>query len=290
MKTRASAVVLLAFVMGIPGSVAAQQAATGQRRDQTPPPGGATSPRPPGRGTTTPERSLEQVEGTTPQGFSVVLVLGDMAAASTADNVPPAARKALADMRDFLPYKSYRLLDVQWTLCCGRAPVVSRLRGPDGRDYDLTLTASVERPKLSIRFVLDEPSDLGETESDVAGSLVAAEVRREVQFLEQQLAETRKSAQHRYEVGMGVAPDQDPKVVELRNRLADMNIKLAEARQRKPGGSSPKVHRRAVMDASFRMDVGETVVVGTSRVKGGDKALIALLTAVPQKPSSTSPR
>jgi len=30
------------------------------------------------------------------------------------------------------------------------------------------------------------------------------------------------------------------------------------------------------------MDVGETVVVGTSRTKG-DQALIALLTAVPQK-------
>jgi hypothetical protein len=35
----------------------------------------------------------------------------------------------------------------------------------------------------------------------------------------------------------------------------------------------------AVIDTSFAMDVGETVVVGTSRV-AGDKALIALLTAV----------
>ncbi|CAN5579326.1 hypothetical protein BH23ACI1_BH23ACI1_18400 [soil metagenome] len=40
------------------------------------------------------------------------------------------------------------------------------------------------------------------------------------------------------------------------------------------------------MDASFRMDVGETVVVGTSRIQG-DKALIALLTAVPPKGSGT---
>ena len=30
------------------------------------------------------------------------------------------------------------------------------------------------------------------------------------------------------------------------------------------------------------MDPGETVVVGTSRLRGGDKALIALLTAVPR--------
>ena len=31
------------------------------------------------------------------------------------------------------------------------------------------------------------------------------------------------------------------------------------------------------------MNVGETVVVGTSRLKGGSKALIALLTAVPPR-------
>ena len=44
-----------------------------------------------------------------------MLVLGDLQAGSTPDNVPPAAKKALADMKDFLPYKSYRLLDSQWT-------------------------------------------------------------------------------------------------------------------------------------------------------------------------------
>jgi len=33
------------------------------------------------------------------------------------------------------------------------------------------------------------------------------------------------------------------------------------------------------------MDVGETVVVGTSRLRSNSKALIALLTAVPQRAS-----
>ena len=36
---------------------------------------------------------------------------------------------------------------------------------------------------------------------------------------------------------------------------------------------------RPIIDSSFTMDAGETVVVGTSRL-GGDKALIALVTAV----------
>jgi hypothetical protein len=286
MMTRAFAAVLIAGSLAVPPVAAAQQATSGSRR-QTPPPGAGPTEKAPGA-TREPLTGQQQLDAATPQGISVVLVLGDMASVSAPDNVPAAARKALADMRDFLPYKSYRLLDVQWTLCCGRAPVVSRLRGPDGRDYELTLTASVERPKLSIRFVLDEPRDLEEAETAV--SPLAEELRREVQRLEQQLAATRKAAQQRHEVGMGVAPEQDPKVLEMQDRLADMNIKLAEARQRKAGASSPKASRRAVMDASFRMDVGETVVVGTSRVKGGDKALIALLTAVPQKPTSTTER
>jgi hypothetical protein len=286
MMTRAFAAVLIAGSLAVSPVAAAQQATSGSRR-QTPPPGAGPTEKAPGatRETLTVQ---QQLDAATPQGFSVVLVLGDMASVPTPDNVPPAARKALADMRDFLPYKSYRLLDVQWTLCCGRAPVVGRLRGPDGRDYELTLTASVERPKLSIRFVLDDPRELEDAEAVV--SPLTDELRREVQRLEQQLAATRKAAGERYEVGMGVAPDQDPKVLELQDRLADMNIKLAAARQRKPAASSPKASRRAVMDASFRMDVGETVVVGTSRVKGGDKALIALLTAVPQKAASTTQR
>jgi hypothetical protein len=36
-----------------------------------------------------------------------------------------------------------------------------------------------------------------------------------------------------------------------------------------------------VIDTSFAMDVGETVVVGTSKLQGTDQALVLLLTAVP---------
>jgi hypothetical protein len=36
-----------------------------------------------------------------------------------------------------------------------------------------------------------------------------------------------------------------------------------------------------VIDTSFSMDIGETIVVGTSRLQG-DTALIVLLTAVPR--------
>ena len=61
-------------------------------------------------------------------GFSVVLVIGGTQgpSSSASENVPDAARKALADMKDFLPYKRYQLLDAAWILCC--APRTTRSR------------------------------------------------------------------------------------------------------------------------------------------------------------------
>ncbi len=225
-----------------------------------------------------------------PQGFSIVLVLGDLQGGATQDNVPPAARKALSDMKDFLPYKSYRLLDVQWTLCCGgreTAPVVSRLRGPDGRDFELTLGASfVPASRLGVRFALRDPV---EAASEAGGSDLIRQLELEAVRLELEYEALRRRVQSSYEVGIGKAPDEEPEVLRARQRAADATIKLARERQRKSVGRGlPAKHpdrrvaaaSRAIIDTSFTMDVGETVVVGTSRIAGGDKALIALLTAV----------
>jgi hypothetical protein len=65
----------------------------------------------------------------------VVLVLGDLQGgpAPASEAVPAAAAKALADLKDFLPYKSYRLLDAQWTT--GTDRVTSSLRGADGKEW-----------------------------------------------------------------------------------------------------------------------------------------------------------
>ena len=224
-----------------------------------------------------------------PQGFSVVLVLGEMQGNGATEGVPAAARKALADMKDFLPYKGYRLLDTQWTLCCGRgwnSSIVSRLRGLESRDYELTLTASEIRPRLSVRFVLRDAAGV-ETASVESEKEVANAVEREVNALRVQLQAARAKAQSRFEVGVSGPADEDRDVAQLRNRLADMEIKLAQERQRRAGRSTTTQHfPRPLIDTSFAMDVGETVVVGTSRLPGGDKALIALLTAVPSAKTS----
>jgi hypothetical protein len=61
----------------------------------------------------------------------------------------------------------------------------------------------------------------------------------------------------------------------LRQRLSEIEIAM-ETRQRQaryaPGGAT-------LIDTTFTMTLGETVVVGTSRMRGGNRALIVLLTA-----------
>ena len=79
----------------------------------------------------------------TPQGFSVVLVVGDLQGSGGEDDVPMAARRALADMKDFLPYKSYKLVDAAWIV--GTTHTISRLRGPEDRDYELEITTTDPR-------------------------------------------------------------------------------------------------------------------------------------------------
>jgi hypothetical protein len=213
-------------------------------------------------------------------GFSVALVLGEMQGASTADTVPPGAKKALADMRGFLPYKSYRLLDTQWILCCGvvglkPTSISGRLRGLDERAYSFTVILSgVLGPQLSVRFLMIDGGDpLGKktaSPKSITESLAAEEVtlQRRLAEAEQELTESRKA----YGQGHASVKEREAKLEMTKHQLDDL--------QRGAGGA-----KGAVIDSTFSMDVGETVVIGTSTLKG-ERALIALLTAV-QRPSVT---
>lgn len=249
----------------------------------------AQHPQPATTGRQAPGASVP-VERRAPQGFSVVLVLGDMQGGGGQDTVPSAARKALADMKDFLPYKGYRLLDAQWTLCCGRggrSPVVSRLRGAEERDYELALESDIDSRAntVAVRFLLRESADHGGAVAAVNSPVT--ELEREVARAEDQLQTALKTAVQRTEVGTAGPPEQDRTVVQHRNRLADLRIKLAEAARQHRMTPRPQAgpSRSVIIDTSFTMEVGETVVVGTSRLKG-EKALIALLTAVPATKSA----
>jgi hypothetical protein len=217
------------------------------------------------------------------QGYSVVLVLGDMQSGSTPDNVPPAAKKALADMKDFLPYKSYRLLDSQWTL--GSSNVSTRLRGADDQDYSLSMGARLVDDgsrTLSVSFQLREGADVlaitrrpmssvNETTADLERRLV------EVQAAE---AKARGYSDNHPEVRGGVSGGVSGGV----QGGVGSGIGTGVGR-----GATTVVGRGgSIISTTFTMDVGETVVVGTSRLRGGDKALIALLTAVPRSKTTSA--
>jgi hypothetical protein len=227
-----------------------------------------------------------------PQGFSVVLVLGDIQGAAAADDVPLAARKALTDMRDFLPFKSYKLLDAAWVMCCGQLPetLTQSLRGPEDQEYELKLSTSRSGgAQVFVRFALLSHAPTREAGAQPQSASSRATARRIADLtdrrglLEKQIQEAKKK------VDIGIAPGGDiPKLeVELRrvNReIADLTAQLEEAgRPAARGTPVARMARGAIIDTSFAMDVGETVVVGTSRLKGGSRALIALLTAVPPR-------
>ena len=138
----------------------------------------------------------------------MVLLLGDMQGADAQDSIPVAARKALSDMKDFLPYKSYRLLDTQWIIGGTSGPALTRLRGADEQEYELELrasplltpgTAALDPRAISVRFVLRDGDVAGaatkldqqrsieqQNQKDMAAALYRAETGREIYQLEQE--------------------------------------------------------------------------------------------------------
>jgi hypothetical protein len=144
------------------------------------------------------------------QGFSLLLLLGETQGAAQPENISAPARKALADIKDFLPYKSYRVLDTQWVAGSDSGNSSGGLRGLDNENYEFLLR-TFPRNNLA-----------------TPGSPDAALSRAQFRLVSR--------------------PDAN---------------------------GAPTV----VLDNSFNISAGETVVVGTSRVQG-DRALVVLLTAV----------
>jgi hypothetical protein len=149
------------------------------------------------------------------QVFQLHLLEGSTAeAGATPADLPAGARKALEDLRGFLPYKSYRLLDAAWLPTTGG--VQARLVGDGGASY---------QAELRFKRVGDRKEN-----------------RLFVEFF------------RLHEEGTSLA------------------LKDAQGNPRPP---------RQLITTSFGLDIGETVVVGTSRVDGAsDKAFVILLTAV----------
>jgi len=132
------------------------------------------------------------------------------------------------------------------------------LRGTDEQEYEVVLDRLALPPSsLQVRFAMSEPGS-GNKNRDAA-------LRTEIQ----QMIAARSALENQLR-----QPGTDPGTVSaLRQRLVDAEaaIDMRQSEMRSPGST--------LIDTTFTMSLGETVVVGTSRMRGGSKALIVLLTA-----------
>jgi hypothetical protein len=211
------------------------------------------------------------------QGFNVVLVVGDLQGGAAPDNIPPAARAALGDLRDFLPYKSYRVLDTAWIL--GSTTQLfrakNRLRGAEDQTYEVSLTSSptgpAATPSLQMKFVMQDIGIDPQKTSEAAHK----EARLQAEIV-QMTAALEKSLQSLQSSDRSESPEErGQRQAAIREKMRDLTMSIATMQNQLQSVTAGQT----LIDTSFNMRIGETVVVGTSKVRG-DKALIALLTAV----------
>lgn len=278
------------------------------------------------------------------QGFSIVLVQATSVPGSDS-TLPAAARRAIADMKDVLPFRSYQLLDSAWILSSTDL-MRARLRGPDGVDYNVAVetspaSAGNRRVAFSLREVGARPviEDVARDQAALlerheaqqmtliealraAGGKAETGQKRDgdqtVEFLRAQLADTERrlaemnrhaAEQARVETAARAArvqllrqevqrledelsrlkerlldrhPDIVRRTAQLENVRQDLAKREADAQKvSRPVASTRLQPEGAVIDTTFTIGLGETVVVGTSRVRG-DTAVVVVLTAVPQ--------
>lgn len=147
-------------------------------------------------------------------GFQILLLTASLKPGSGGVEVPANVKKALADLKGFLPYKSYEVLDTAW------------LSGTQERDMEAHLV-------------------------DHQG----AGYRIELRFHD-----------------TGSAADRSLFVDAFRLRAEPFKPQGAGVMEARPGGS--------LIDTSFGVKEGETIVVGTSKTTGSNEAVVVLVTAV----------
>jgi len=150
------------------------------------------------------------------QLFHVVLLRASRSGGDDTEGLPKAALKAVEDLREFLPFKHYRLLDSE---------LVRVAQGP---------SAQVAMEPYQVRFAFTRKGEKLDIESFTV---------LPAQAIEQPTPRA------------GSAP---------------------EAARIAPAAVKP------LIATSFQMDRGETIVVGSSRIAGGE-AIVVLLTAVKSK-------
>jgi hypothetical protein len=173
-------------------------------------------------------RALTVADAPRTQSFQLTLLTADNRDDRGAGDLPKAAQKALQDLKDFLPFKGYRLLDMAWLRTTGNAE--AHLAGDGGTPYSA---------ELQFRRI---------------GDPAAKELLVE-----------------RFVIRAGSGQDQP----------AAATGAAAAAHAKDAAAAPHEVRWQDLIKTTFGMHVGETVVVGTSKLGGDSSALVVLLTAVP---------
>ena len=209
--------------------------------------------------------------------------------------MPPSARNGangIPILRALLPWRTSRTTDGT------RAAIIPTINATGSVTYlsssSVVKYTAPNTTTIAVRFVLRDATEPPATDSNRTplhpkelekADATTLEIGREIFQLERErddLEATIAQIRKRAEVGLKDPADIKP----LETRLAATTRRIGELKKMmsetstKPGG-------RSVIDTSFQMTDGETVVVGTSKVKGGGKALIALLTATTDRKVST---
>jgi hypothetical protein len=95
-------------------------------------------------GQQSPPRTQTTLDDSKLRGFAITLALGEIESGRSTGTFTPAATKALADLKDFLPYKSYRPLDTVWII--GLNGPHQFLRGTDGQKHELYMHSTFVSP------------------------------------------------------------------------------------------------------------------------------------------------
>jgi hypothetical protein len=166
-------------------------------------------------------RALARADEPRTQSFQLTLLAADKRAGGMAPELSKPAQQALADLKDFLPYPSYRLLDIAW------------LRTTAGAEAHL----------------------VGDRDTPYSAELFFTRI------------------------GDPAARELLVESFVLRAAVADSSRPAPAAA--KPAPEAPVRSWETLIKTTFSMHVGETVVVGTSKLGGETSALVVLLTAVP---------
>jgi hypothetical protein len=170
-------------------------------------------------------RALAKQDRPYTQRFQIVVLGASIKPNGSPTDLPAGAQKALQDLRDFLPYKSYEMLGTAWFQATQGDMVQGQLAGSEDQTYEYRFRFH--------KAGIDEQKELF------------------VDFFNlEKAARTPRPAPAAAQEGEEVLAPPAPRV-------------------------------QRVIATTFGLGVGETVVVGTSKVEGTGDALVVLLSAIP---------